>query len=137
MCMAVCHQLEERLVMTYFHDEKAALPVKHKNGESVVMLPWGRRKKEKSVLPLGGWVSVESLKDTQWTKYFPKPIKILVKKFLELDIENQPYWFDITEGQYIQGILLQEKQEIRVYIITFKPELPDNPFPRWPKINGL
>lgn len=135
--MAVCHQLEERLVMTYFHDEKALLPVKHKNGESVILLPWGRRKKEKSDLPLGGWATEQMLNENHFAKYFPKPVKIMVKKFLELDIENQPSWFDITQGQWIQGFLLQEKNERRVYIMTFKPSMPDNYFPRWPKINSL
>lgn len=137
MCMTVCHQLDERLVMTYFHDEKALLPVKQKNGDNVIMLPWGRRKKEKSALPLGGWVTIETLKDNQFARYFPKPVKIMVEKFLELDIENQPHWFYITKGQWIQGVLLQEKNELRVYVLTFKPSMPDNPFSRWPKINCL
>jgi hypothetical protein len=137
MCMAVCHQFGERLAITYFHDEKALLPVKLKHSDNVVLLPWGRRKKEKSKLPLGGWASLDTLKENNFAQYFPKPVKIMVRKFLECDIENHPYWFDVTQGQWIQGVLLQDKDEMRVYILTFKPNMPDNPFPRWPKINCL
>lgn len=136
MCLAICHQLGERLVMTYFHEDKALLPVKTKEGE-VNFFPWGRRKKENGSLPLGGWVDQIALNENKWSQYFPRPVKIMVKKFLEADIENQPYWFDVTEGQWIQGVFLQEKTEKRVYVVTFKPELPNNPFFRWPKINCL
>jgi hypothetical protein len=137
MCMAVCHQFGERLAITYFHDEKALLPVKLKHSDNVVLLPWGRRKNEKSELPFGGWASLESIKDKHFAQYFPKPVKIMVKKFLECDIENQPHWFDVTQGHWIQGVLLQEKNELRVYVITFKPTMRDNLFLRWPKINIL
>ena len=57
-----------------------------------------------------------------------------INKFLETDFEGQPQWFDVTDGQYIQGLYLKESIEQRIYIVTIAPELDNITYTRWPKI---
>lgn len=133
MCQSVCYVREKQIVITSFVETNARLPVLAKTGE-IKCLTWGRRKDEAGILPVGGWISLEKFKQGQWDQYFPKQVKISVQKFMEADIEGQEKWFDVTPGQYLQGIYLQEQTERRIYIGTIIPEAENNVYPRWPCI---
>lgn len=133
MCLAICYLDANRIIITYFSETTARLPIKTKNNEIKPLL-WGRRQHEAGVLPLGGWISLDHLKQNKWDYYFPKPVKIPIKKFMEKDIEGSEQWFDIGAGQWVQGVILQEGTEQRVYIVTVMPQIPNNPYPRWPRI---
>jgi hypothetical protein len=133
MCLSVCYTDEERIVIASFAEAGAQLPIRTKAGASLY-LPWGRRLGENGVLPLGGVIQSEALKRGAWNYYLPKAIKLPLVKFLEADIENRTHWFDVTAGQWIQGAILQEGNEQRVYIVTIIPTLKNNPYPQWPRI---
>ena len=53
MCGGVYYSINGQDVRVYFPNPKATLPVKKKTG-SIELLPWGRRKEQRGVLPLGG-----------------------------------------------------------------------------------
>lgn len=134
MCVAICYSVENKHIMiTHFTHTKAMLPVKTTFNQ-VQLVPWGRRKEEVGVLPLGGWLSKVSLEKGSFDHFFPKPVKIPVIKFMEYTVEDQPEWFDITNGYWIKGILLRDNHEQRVYTATLTPEMPNTPFSRWPII---
>ncbi len=109
------------------------LPVSLKRNK-VDLLPWGRRKEQAGQLPLGGWARLDSIYAGRWDKWFPTPVKLPIKSFMEKDIMNQSHWFDITKGQCIQGLVARDKHEQRIYVVTVTPELEDAVHNRWPRI---
>lgn len=53
---------------------------------------------------------------------------------MEKDIQGTSHWFDITKGQFIQGLIARDKYEQRVYVVTITPEFEDAVHHRWPRI---
>ncbi len=133
MCIAVCFSHDKKTVITHFAQSKAVLPVKTKT-RNVTLIPWGRRIGECGDLPVGGWATLESIKQGRWDQFFPKSVKIPIHKFMEQDVESRSLWFDVTMGYWLQGLLIQRDSEQRVYIVTLTPELPETIYQRWPRI---
>lgn len=117
----------------YFSQPKAMLPVKI-GREPLRLVPWGRRLHEKSDLPLGSCALLPSIHKGQWRNYMPKPVKLVVEKFMVIDYENHSHWYELINGQCMQGLLAQYEQEYRVYIVTVIPERLDIYYDRWPRI---
>ena len=133
MCGGVYYTIDGQDVRVYFPNPKAVLPVRMKN-KKIELLPWGRRKEQAGILPLGGWARLDSIYAGRWDKWFPKPVKLPVKSFMEKDLEGQSHWFDLTKGQSIQGLIARDKYEQRIYVVTITPELEDAVHNRWPRI---
>lgn len=133
---AMVFSYQNKIHTVYFHQTGAMLPVKLKNGECR-LVPWGRRERENSDMPLGGWARLSALRDekeTKWNGYFPKPVQILADKFMEKDFEGKSCWYEITKGKCIQGLLARQGDEYRVYIVTVDPEDLMNCHYRWPHV---
>jgi hypothetical protein len=133
MCGGVYYTIEGQDIRVYFPNPKATLPVKMKKNR-IELLPWGRRKDQAGILPLGGWARLDSIYAGRWDKWFPKPVKLPVKSFMEKDLEGHSHWFDLTKGQCIQGLIARDKHEQRLYVVTVTPELEDAVHNRWPRI---
>ena len=95
---------------------------------------WGRRKQQPGRLPLGGWARLDSIHSGRWDRWFPRPVKIRVLAFMEKDIEGSSHWFDLVEGQWIQGLLAHDGDQQRIYVVTIKPEMEGAVHDRWPRI---
>jgi len=120
----------------YFSQAHAMLPVKLKNGE-IKLVTWGRRENEYSEMPLGGWARLSSIKnekDQRWNMYLPKPVQIVMDKFMEKNFEGKSCWYEVTKGKCVQGLLAQYENEYRVYVVTIDPEDLTNCHYRWPHI---
>lgn len=133
---AVMFHYENKIHTIYFINAKAVLPVKLKNGE-YKLVTWGRREHEESEMPLGGWAKQTSIKNgdkTYWNLYSPKPVQIPVEKFMEKNFEGRSCWYEVTKGKYLQGLLAQQENEFRLYIVTIDPEDPTNCHYKWPNI---
>lgn len=133
MCLEVFYENMGKNIITHFAQPNAKLPVKT-NIQATKLISWGRRIEESGHLPLGGWASLDAIKQGKWEAYFPRSVKIMVDKFMEQDIEGRSMWFDVTHGHWLQGLLIQRELEVRVYIVTLTPELPNDNYPRWPRI---
>ena len=133
MCGGILYLNLGKLVRVYFPNPKATLPVRTKSGESI-LLPWGRRKEQRGVLPLGGWARLDSIYAGRWDKWFPKPVKCPIASFMEKDIEGQSHWYDLNSDQYIQGLVAHSGNEQRIYIVTISPEQEDAIHNRWPRV---
>lgn len=133
MCGGVYYTHNEQDVRVYFPNPKAMLPVKTLPG-NVLLLPWGRRQEQAGKLPLGGWARLDSIYAGRWDRWFPKPVKLPIKSFMEKDIEGHSHWFDLTQGQWIQGLVARDGSEQRVYVVTITPEMSDAVHERWPKV---
>jgi hypothetical protein len=133
MCGGVYYTTQNQDIRVYFPNPKALLPVKTRNNE-VVTLAWGRRREQAGALPLGGWARLDSIYAGRWDRWFPVPVKIPVKSFMEKDLEGHSHWFDLTGGQWIQGLVARHQHERRVYVVTIEPEMAEAIHDRWPRI---
>lgn len=130
---AVIFTHHDKIHNVQFARPRAMLPVKLAN-EEVKLVTWGRRQQENSEMPLGGWARLPAIHDGKWSLYSPKPVRLAITKFMKLDFEGNVHWYEVTKDQYIQGLLAQNDNEYRVYIVTIIPELLDISHDRWPRI---
>lgn len=133
MCGGVYYTYHNNDTRVYFQNPKGMLPAKTRKGECI-LLPWGRRQNQQGKLPIGGWARLDSIYAGRWDRFFPKPAKLCIKSFMEKDIEGHSHWFDLTAGQYIQGLIARDGTERRIYIVTITPEMSEDTYERWPKI---
>lgn len=133
MCGGVEYTHNNQTTRVHFPNPKALLPVRTRHG-NIKLITWGRRKQQIGELPVGGWARLDSIEKGIWDRWFPKPVKIIVNQFMEKDIENNSHWFELTPGQCIQGLLARNHNEMRIYIVTIAPEMPDAIHQRWPRI---
>ncbi|MCW8827622.1 MAG: hypothetical protein OQK94_01050 [Gammaproteobacteria bacterium] len=133
MCGGVYFSYNGEEMRVYFPNPKAVLPVQRKDG-SVILLPWGRRKTQPGILPMGGWARLDSIHSGRWDKWFPVPVKLPIKSFMEKDIEGSSHWYDLTRGKFIQGLVAREGAEQRVYVVTVEPEMAEAVHERWPRV---
>ena len=104
----------------YFPNPRAALPVLGDDGD-VVWVPWGRRREQPGKEPAGGWARLSSIEDGRWQKYDPIRVRIPAAKFMEKDEAKVSRWFDIEPDQAIEGLVIGEGEQQRVYVITTEP----------------
>ena len=133
MCGGVLYEIGGQEIRLFFPNPKARLPVSLRSGETT-LLPWGRRKKQTGNLPLGGWSRLESIYSGRWDRWFPVPVKMPIISFMEKDIEDHSHWYELTKGQWIQGLIARDKYEQRIYVVTMEPEHEDAVHERWPRI---
>jgi hypothetical protein len=133
MCGGVYYTVNGRDVRVYFPNPGAMLPVRTRQG-GTELLAWGRRHDQSGELPPGGWARLDTIYSGRWDRWFPVPVKLLLKSFMEKDFEGHSHWYDLTRGQWIQGLVARYRHERRVYVVTIEPELPDAVHERWPRI---
>ena len=133
MCCGVYYRYDHQDTRVYFSNRNAVVAVKAKqSGE--LLLPWGRRKTQIGKLPLGGWARLDAVYAGRWDQWFPVPVKLPVISFVEQDIEGRNHWYELTRGQWLQGLVARHQYERRLYIVTVEPELEDAIHVRWPRI---
>ena len=133
MCGGVYYTINGQDTRVWFPNPKAQLPVAMRNGD-IHLLPWGRRHEQAGRLPPGGWARLDSIYAGRWDRWFPVPVKLPVKSFMEKDFEGHSHWYDLTRGQWIQGLVARCRHERRIYVVTIEPELADAMHDRWPRI---
>lgn len=95
---------------------------------------WGRRWQEPGQLPTGSHILLDELEKGEWENYFIRFVQLPILSFEIITIEGYPRWFTLTAGQYLQGVLVEQAQEKRIYILTLTPKRIDKRFERWPRI---
>lgn len=132
MCHKVIYSYGDKRCKVSFAYENARLPVLTKKSD-VKLFPWGRRKHQPGILPLGGWAMLEDIYDGKWDRFFPKPVKLPILSFLARNFEDKEQWFHLPSDKWIQGLLAREKKEERLYIVTLAPD-EESIYLRWPRI---
>ncbi len=133
MCDAIEYQHNSRRQFVYFTNPYARLPLRRRSG-SITLSAWGRRRDEPGSLPRGGWANRDSILAGQWDRWFPHPVQIAAQRFLIRDIHGSSHWYQVTPGHWIQGLLATEGDEVRVYVVTLTPGMPDAIHERWPRL---
>lgn len=118
----------------YFSNYRAKLPMKENLTGASEFVMWGRRKHEQGSLPFGGCVNFSEINSAEWSAWFPRVVIIPASCFIEQDIEGQSKCFNLTEGKWIQALLVKINTERRVYIVTIQPTEKNRLFERWPRI---
>jgi len=130
----MCGGVRYNSVKVYFPNPNAQLPILMKDG-NISLLPWGRRKEQEGNLPLGGWARLDSINKGKWNNVQPTPVKIAVDAFMEKDHNKNSHWFDLEEGQFIQGLVAHYNDEKRIYVVTVEPDaLTRQIHDRWPRV---
>ena len=120
----------------YFPNPRAALPVLGSEDGEVVWVPWGRRREQSGKCPQGGWARLSSVEEGRWEKYGPTRARIPAARFMEKDDEKVSHWFDLKDDQVIEGLVIGEGEEQRVYVITTSPPAEHEwVHDRWPLIS--
>ena len=136
MAETVIFQHLGKTVTVSFKQRNACLPVLMKNGQCQ-LVKWGKREGENCELPNGGWAKLYQIKNEQhsvWHLYKARPVKIVVQKFAEVDFEGKLRWYEIIKGRYIQGVVINEGNDYRVYIVTIDPKEAESNHYRWPQV---
>lgn len=133
MCIGVLYDFRGHPLKVFFGNPSAKLPVKA-SFERITLIRWGRRESEKCDFPTGSWVNLELIKRGRLDCYEPKPVKIPLRKFLDMDFTGQQRWYDVVPGYWVQGMLAKHQTEHRVYIVTITVAQPRGGEGQWPRI---
>lgn len=120
-------------IRVYFPTPKAALPVLQAGGRAE-WITWGRRKEQPGHLPATGWARDDSITAGKWACYQPQTVDVMAERFMEKDEAKQSHWFDLTEGQTIEALLLELGEERRVYLVTTAAPHNLQTHDRWPSL---
>jgi hypothetical protein len=82
MCGGVYYASNGGDIRFYFPNPEAQRP------GGIQLLAWGRRPGKAGKLPLGGWARLNSIDEGRWDRWFPIPVKMPLKCFMEQDIEG-------------------------------------------------
>lgn len=63
------------------------------------------------------------------------PGEIIVDRLMGKDKERISHWFDLKQGEWIQGLVADKDDDSRVCVVTVEPE-PEAIHDRWPKISS-
>lgn len=134
MCRAVRFRFDERDWQVRFSQHNARLPLFNPRSKEIALFTWGRRPREISGLPNGGWARRVTIQSGRWDKFNPKPVRILLNAFMEMDVAGKEQWFEVTKGNFVQGLLATFEMEKRVYVVSLDTSLEETHFERWPRI---
>lgn len=116
-----------------FKQLSACLPY-FDRANQVRYVAWGRRWQEPGQLPTGSHILLDDLEKGEWEDYFIRLVQLPILSFEIITIEGYPRWVTLTAGQCLQGVLVEQAQEKRIYILTITPKRIDKRFERWPRI---
>ncbi|RZU45182.1 hypothetical protein EV700_1997 [Fluviicoccus keumensis] len=129
----MCSAIEVNDHIISFGDHKI-LPVLLRNGD-VRWLRWGERHGVPSPWIAGPCARLDSIQAGKWDRYQPVPVKLPVRRYMERNARNKPYWVRLNEGEYLQGLAARVGDEVRVYVVTVDtPAAYRHVSDRWPRV---
>lgn len=131
---SMCSGIEYQDQLHLWQDASVRLPVLRRDG-TVQWLPWGGRHGLETVFHQGPCARLESVLAGKWRRFSPRPVKILLSRYMERDARGRPYWVKVEDGQFLQGVLASHGGEQRVYVVTVaSPPAYQHVQPRWPRV---
>ena len=119
--------------VSFSRHHAAKLPVKLKDKQTK-LIPWGRHKSQPGELLFGSFVHLDMIYSGRLNKFKPRSVKLPVKSFKVYDFEQRAHWYEVINGQYIQGMVASMHSEQRVYIVVIDPDNELDYHPVWPRI---
>src|ERR1700761_7159882 len=118
---------------SFFNNQGSKMPV-IATFDRIKFITWGKRELEPNDFPVGSTLYREDILNGKYDLFSPKPVKLHILKFLEKDIKGMYHWFDIVKGLYMQGLLINNGSELRVYVVTIRTQMPDSDYNYWPRL---
>lgn len=111
---------ETKTRKAFFPIPKVKIPVITDEKAELEWMQWGKRQGEDPELdiPVTGWARLMSLKEGKWNRYQPKKVHIPALRWMEKDPDKQTHWFDMEPEKAMLGVMLEQRGERFVYIIT-------------------
>lgn len=97
-------------------------------------MTWGRNQYENGNLPIGGWCRQDLLAQGAFDHWQPQFVRLPVKGFAIHNMLARLHWFEVSPGEYLQGVILTEAGERRLYLVIMQTQRLDNWFWQWPII---
>lgn len=66
----------------------------------------------------GGWARSDSIELAKWERYNPVIVQLAAHGFMEKHAEKASHWIDVPEGKAIKALIVNNKNEQRVYVVT-------------------
>ncbi len=85
-------------------------------------------------LPIGSTLVREDILSGKYESFSPKAVRLPILKFLEKDCKGTHHWYEVIKGSFMQGVLLNYKEELRVYVVTIRLITPDASYNSWPRL---
>lgn len=57
----------------------------------------------------------------KWSKCNPEVVQLAVIAFMEKDADRVSHWIDVPEGMAIEGLIVRQNDEARLYVVTEGP----------------
>ncbi len=134
MCRAVKFRFDGKDWQVRFAQNNARLPVFIPKTKETILMSWGRRPREQSGLPFGGWARRTNIHSGKWDQFTPKSARIPLDYFMETDVAGNQHWFEVTRGNFVQGLVATLGKERRIYVVTIDPPPEDVHFEQWPRV---
>lgn len=132
MCHRVIYDFEGQQYTVSFKNPSAKLPILLRSGK-LQLLPWGKREYNFGSFPVGSSVCLDDIKMGKFDAYFPKPVKVPIKAFLVSNHEGYFKWFHLPCDKWLQGMVIRQTKNIRLYLITLPPSY-FSEYPNWPRV---
>jgi len=149
MCVAVKFVLDGK-TRTASPTVGAKLPILMRSGQ-VTWVEWGSPVNLQVAsadspgrimkFPAGNWVDLGVLRNGDWVRYRPRPVRIVAIAFgVYLEPPGSPgfpleRWIPLRQGEYLQGAVAKVYAEHRVYVVTVRPPAEyASAKPCWPRI---
>lgn len=130
----MCSGIEYEGELLVWQDADVRLPVKLRDG-SMRWLRWGERHGVASAFVQGPCARLESIHAGRWDRHAPQPVQIPAERYMERDARGRPVWVRTAPGQCLQGLVANQGDEQRVYVVTVEaPEEFRHVQARWPRL---
>lgn len=134
MCEAVLFDYLGQLKKSFFNNPLATLPV-ISSFERIKFVPWGRHQSEQNVdFPIGDTLLRDEILKGMYDLFSPKAVQLPVIKFLEKNNKDTLNWYEVIKGFFMQGVLLNHCNQLRVYVVTIRPITLDASYNYWPRL---
>jgi hypothetical protein len=144
MCDGIEYLIDGEPQLSYFGEPGAQLAVR-KPGGAIAFYRWGALHPEYfaqdrvpgwgAQFPPTGWAPLDEVRAGGWARLEPKPVRILASRFLRIDRWQQPRWFPLEPGHFIQGLSASIGRHERVYVVTVAPPARyAEEWSEWPRI---
>lgn len=96
----------------------------------------GRRPRQAEKITFGGCAYLDAIHGGGPDRYKTRGARLWVKCFAEQDVEGKVHLHDLTIGKWVAGMMAQEGEGRRMYVVTLRPALAESPYERWPYIES-
>ena len=144
MCIGIEFFLEGERRAVYYDSATPMLPVRARDGglafyrwgaHSAAFYETGNKAGWGAKFPETGYAPLDEIREHKWAWLEPRPVRIFAARFIQVNSWQVPCYFALKPGEFIQGLLANINQHMRLYVVTvpLPPEHTDEQW-LWPRL---